>query len=109
MRKVKLSWNMSADGVVEVSATDSSGVMFPVLDLYRKPLIERGGMTKEEAKAFQVFSSERICNAWNSDMTAADLAESHTLDPNLDLTEWGQGHNAACEQIAHVIRRRFEF
>ena len=66
MRKVKFSWNMSADGVVEVSATDSSGVMFPVLDLYRKPLIERGGMTKEEAKAFQVFSSERICNAWNS-------------------------------------------
>jgi len=109
MRPVRLSWNMSEDGVVEVSATLEDGRMFPLLDVFRRPMIERGGMRKEEARAFQVFAAERICNSWNTDMSAAELAESHAVDPSLGLTEWGQGHNAACQQIAYVIRRRFEF
>lgn len=108
-----LSWNMSHDGVAEVSATDSEGRVFPVLDVFRQPLIARGGMSKDEAKAFQVFAAERICKAWNTDKTAADIAEGHKIDPALGgdagLTDWGEGHNAACDQIAHEIRRRFKF
>jgi len=113
MRPVRLSWNMGADGVVEVSATDSDGRMFPLLDIYRRPLIERGQMTKEEARTFQAFSAERICSAWNSDEAAAQIAEDHKIDPALGgdagLTDWGSGHNSACDQIAHEIRRRFKF
>ena len=113
MREVRLSWNMSEDGVAEVSATDSEGRMFPLLDVYRRPLIERGKMTKEEAHMFQAFAAERICSAWNSDEAAAQIAEDHKIDPALGgdagLTDWGSGHNAACDQIAHEIRRRFKF
>jgi len=112
-RRVRLSWNMSQDGVAEVSATDSDGRMFPVLDVFRRPLIDRGNMTKEQARTFQTFAAERICAAWNSDEAAADIAESHKIDPALGgdagLTDWGQGHNAACDQVAHEIRRRFKF
>lgn len=108
-----LSWNMSHDGVAEVSATDSEGRMFPILDIFCQPLIARGGMSKNEAKALQVFSAERICKAWNSDKTAAEIAEGHKIDPKLGgdagLTAWGNGHNAACDQIAYEIRRRFKF
>ena len=113
MRRVRLSWNMSEDGVAEVSATDAEGRMFPVLDVFRQPLVLRGHMTNAEAKAFQSFAAERICMAWNSDHTAADIAEGHKIDPDLGgsdgLTDWGRGHNAACDQIAHEIRRRFKF
>ena len=113
MKIVRLSWNMSEDGVAEVSATDADGRMFPLLDVFRQPLIARGGMTRFEAAAFQTFAAERICNAWNSDQAASDIAEGHKIDPALGgadgLTDWGQGHNAACDQIAHEIRRRFKF
>ena len=113
MKIVRLSWNMSEDGVAEVSATDADGRMFPVLDVFRQPLSARGGMTKFEAAAFQTFAAERICSAWNSDEAAADIAEGHKIDPALGgdagLTDWGQGHNAACDQIANEIRRRFKF
>lgn len=114
MRKsVRLSWNMSEDGVAEVSATDKDGRMFALLDIFRRPLIEKGGMTKEGARAFQAFAAERICAAWNNDHTAAEIAEGHKIDPALGgdagLTDWGRGHNAACDQIAHEIRRRFKF
>lgn len=113
MRRVRLSWNMSEDGVAEVSATDAEGRVFPVLDVFRRPLIDRGKMSKHEARAFQVFAAERICAAWNVDHTAADIAEDHKIDPALGgdrgLTDWGRGHNAACDQIAHQIRRRFKF
>ena len=112
MRRVRLSWNMSEDGVAEVSGTDAEGRMFPVLDVYRQPLVLRGHMTNAEARAFQVFAVERICNAWNSDEAAAEISEGHKIDPALGgdagLTDWGQGHNAACDQIAHEIRRRFK-
>lgn len=108
----RLSWNMSHDGVAEVSATDAEGRVFPVLDIFRQPLIARSGMCKDEAKAFQVFAAERICKAWNADEGAAEIAEGHKIDPALGgdagLTDWGQGHNAACDQIAHEIRRRFK-
>ena len=108
----RLSWNMDEDGVACISATDESGRMFALCDLWRKPAIERGGMTKEAARAFQVFAAERICAAWNRDEDGAAIAEGHRIDPGLGgngLTDWGQGHNAACEQIAHEIRRRFKF
>jgi hypothetical protein len=105
----RLSWNMDEQGVACISATDAEGRMFPVCDLWRKPAIDRGGMTKEGAQAFQVFAAERICAAWNRDEDAAKIAEGHIIDPALGLTEWGQGHNAACQQIAHEIRRRFKF
>ena len=108
MRPARLSWNMSEDGVVEVSATTPDGKMFALLDIYRTPMIERGEMDKAEARAFQIFAAERICGAWNSDKDAADIAESHKADPALGLTEWGEGFNAACEQISHEIRRRFK-
>jgi len=109
MRNVRLSWRRDEDGVISVYATDSEKRTFPLLDIYCGPLVDLGKMRRQEASAFQAFAAERICNAWNTDMTAADLAQSHVVDPALGLTEWGQGHNAACEQIAHVIRRRFEF
>ena len=113
MRRVRLSWNMGEDGVAEVSATDADGRIFPLLDIYRRPLIERGQMTKSEAQAFQVFAAERLCAAWNSDESAAQIAENHKIDPALGgdsgLTDWGNGHNAACDQIANEIRRRFKF
>ena len=65
MRSVKLSWNMSEDGVAEVSATDADGRMFPVLDIYRQPLVLRAHMKREEARAFQIEAAERICAGWN--------------------------------------------
>jgi len=109
----RLSWNMDEEGVVCISATDEAGRMFEVCDVWRKPAIERGGMTKEAARAFQVFAAERICAAWNRDEDGAAVAEKHKIGPNLAadgrLTDWGQGHNAACDQIAHEIRRRFKF
>lgn len=105
----RLSWNMADDGVVTICATDAEGRMFEVCDVWRRPAIERGGMNKEEARAFQVFAAERICGAWNRDEDAASIAEEHKIDPNLGLTDWGQGHNAACDQIAYEIRRRFKF
>lgn len=111
MRLPRLSWNMDEEGVVCVSATDETGRMFAICDVWRKPLIDRGGMTKEAARAFQVFAAERICAAWNKDEDGAAIAEAHKIDPALSangLTDWGQGHNAACEQIAHEIRRRFK-
>lgn len=109
VRRVRLSWNMCHDGVAEVSATDADGLVFPVLDVFRLPLIERGKMNKEEARAFQAFAAERICSAWNSDDTAADIAEGHKIGGDAGLTEWGRGHDAACDQIAYKIRRRFKF
>ena len=113
MRRVHLSWNMSEDGVAEVSGTDAEGRMFPLLDVFRQPLVLRGHMTNSEAKAFQVFAAERVCAAWNSDEAAAEIAEGHKIDPALGgdggLTDWGAGHNAACDQIANEIRRRFKF
>ena len=113
MKHPRLSWNMDEDGVISVSATDDSGRVYALLDIFRRPMIEHGGMTKEDAKAFQVFAAERICNAWNTDKIASQIAMDHKIDPNLGgaegLTPWGQGHNAACEQIAHEIFRRFKF
>ena len=113
MKIVKLSWNMSEDGVAEVWGTDADGRMFPLLDVFRQPLIARGGMTKFQAAAFQTFAAERICKAWNDGETAAEIAEGHKIDPALGgadgLTDWGQGHNTACDQIANEIRRRFKF
>ena len=109
MRRVTLSWHMEEDGVIAVSATDAEGRRFPVLDVFRRPLIERGEMEQGEAKAFQVFAAERICAAWNADHSAADIARNHKIDPNMDLSEWGQGHNAACDQIAFAIARRIDF
>jgi hypothetical protein len=109
MRRVTLSWAKEGDGVIAVSATDADGNTFPVLDIFRQPLIDKGMMNRGEAQAFQAFAAERICNSWNADMSAADLAESHALEPGLGLSEWGQGHNAACQHLAYVIRRRFEF
>jgi hypothetical protein len=109
MNLPRLSWNMDEDGVACVFATDDAGRMFPVLDVWRKPAIDRGGMTKEAARAFQVFAAERICAAWNRDEDAAKIAEQHKVGPALGLTDWGQGHNAACDQVAHEIRRRFKF
>lgn len=109
MRLPRLSWNMDEDGVACISATDETGRMFAMCDVWRKPAIDRGEMTKEAARAFQVFAAERICAAWNKDEDGASIAEAHKIDPALGMTDWGQGHNAACEQIAHEIRRRFKF
>lgn len=109
MRKVKLSWNRDEDGVIAVYATDSKPRTFPVLDIFCGPLVSLGKMTREEAKAFQAFTAERICRAWNSDDEAATIAEEHKIDAGLGLTEWGLGHNAACDQIAYSIRRRVKF
>ena len=106
----RLSWNMDEHGVACIWATDDTGRMFPLCDVWRKPAIERGGMTKEDARAFQAFAAERICAAWNRDEDGAAIAESHKIDPALGrLTDWGQGHNAACDQIAREIRSRFKF
>lgn len=109
----RLSWNMDEDGVISVSATDDSGRMYALLDIFRRPMIERGAMTREEARSFQIFAAERICNAWNTDKSASQIAMDHKIDPDLDgaegLTQWGEGHNAACEQIAYELFRRFKF
>lgn len=109
MNRPRLSWNMDEDGVISVTATDDSGRMYALLDIFRRPMIERGAMTKEEARSFQIFAAERICNAWNADKSASQIAMDHKIDPALELTPWGEGHNAACEQIAHEIFRRFKF
>ena len=109
MRNVRLSYSRDEDGVISVYATDAQKRCFPLLDIYCGPLVELGKMRREEARAFQLFAAERICRAWNNDETAADIAEGYKVDPALDLSEWGQGHNAACAQIAHEIRRRFKF
>jgi len=61
----RLSWNMADDGVVTICATDESGRMFELCDVWRRPAIERGGMSKEAARDFQVAAAERICAAWN--------------------------------------------
>ncbi len=113
MIKPRLSWNMGEDGVATVYARTDDGKVFDLLDIFRRPMIERGGMAKEAARAFQVMAAERFCNAWNDDVTASQIAAEHKIDPGLSetgvLTEWGQGHNAACEQIAYEIFRRFKF
>jgi len=112
MNLPRLSWNMDEEGVACISATDETGRIFAVCDVWRNPAIERGGMTKEAARAFQIFAAERICAAWNRDEDGAAIAEKHKIDPNLGangLTDWGRGHNPACDQIAHEIRRRFKF
>lgn len=110
---VRLSWNMGDDGVATIYATDPEDRVFDLCDVWRRPAVERGGMTADEAREFQVFAAERICSAWNSDMAAAQVAEEHKIDPKLGkdgrLTDWGEGHNAACNQIANEIRRRFKF
>jgi hypothetical protein len=109
----RISWNMGEDGVATIYAHLENGTGFDLLDIYRRPLIELGGMTKETAQAFQAFAAERICAAWNNDKSASQIALDHKIDPALSatgtLTEWGQGHNAACDQIAHEIMRRFKF
>ena len=109
MRKVKLSWNRDEDGVIAVYATDVELRTFPLLDIFCGPLVDLGKMRRAEAKAFQAFAAERICKAWNTDEEAATIAEGHKIDANLGLTEWGLGHNAACDQIAYSIRRRVKF
>lgn len=113
MNRPRLSWNIDEDGVISVYATDESGRVYALLDIFRRPMIEHGGMTKDAAKSFQVFAAERICNAWNNDKCASQIAMDHKIDPSLGgingLTEWGKGHNAACEQISHEIFRRFKF
>lgn len=112
MNRPRLSWNMEEDGVIAILATDDAGRMFPLMDLFRQPMIARGGMSKDAARAFQIFAAERVCAAWNNDKAASQIAIDHKIDPGLSdtgvLTDWGQGHNAACEQIAHEIFRRFK-
>lgn len=106
----RLSWNMGEDGVITIYATYSQDRAFDLCDIWRKPAIEKGFMDRQAAIAFQVMAAERICAAWNQDEDAAMVAEDHKIDPNLGglngLTEWGKGHNAACDQIASEIRRR---
>ncbi len=63
----RLSWNMGDDGVVTIYATDAEGRMFDLCDVWRKPAIDRGGMTKDAARDFQVGAAERICAMWNTD------------------------------------------
>ena len=67
MNRPRISWNMEEDGVIAVSATQDDGRMFPLLDIFRQPLIQRGQMSKEEARAFQIAAAERICAAWNEE------------------------------------------
>jgi hypothetical protein len=107
----RLSWNMDEDGVVTIYATYSEDRVFDLCDVWRQPAIEKGHMDRNAAIAFQVFAAERICAAWNSDKDAAEVSRSHIIqtEDGQPLTDWGQGHNAACEQIAHEIRRGFKF
>ena len=104
----RLSWNMDDQGVACISATDATGRMFPLCDVWRKPAIDLGGMTKDAARELQILTAERICAAWNSDKDAAQIAADHAVDPSLGLTEWGEGHNAACKQISAEIKRRWK-
>ena len=80
MRPVRLSWNMSDDGVAEVWAADADGLVFPLLDIYRQPLVLRGHMKREEARELQIFVAEWICEAWNADKDA-EASENHKIDP----------------------------
>lgn len=113
MNLPRLSWNMADDGVVTIYATYSEDRVFDLCDVWRQPAIEKGFMDRNAAIAFQVFAAERICGAWNRDEDTAAIAEEHKIDPNLGgdlgLTDWGRGHNAACDQIANEIRLRFKF
>ena len=103
-----LSWNMDEQGVACISATDADGRMFPLCDVWRNPSITLGGMGKDAARDFQILAAERICAAWNADKHASKIASDHAIDPGLGLSEWGKGHNAACEQIAAEIIRRWK-
>ena len=96
MREVRLSWSMSEDGVVEVSATDAEGRMFPLLDVYRRPMIERGQMTIEEALNFQIAAAERLCNGWNA--RADDLVEYVARRMLSDMEDHG-GVEDFCEKL----------
>jgi len=96
MRPARLSWNMGADGVVEVSATDSEGRMFSLLDIYRRPLIERGGMEKTEARDFQITVAERLCNGWNA--RADDLVGYVARRMLSDMEDHG-GVEDFCEKL----------
>ena len=55
MNLPRLSWNMDEDGVACVFATDDAGRMFPVLDVWRRPAIDRGGMTKRGGAGISGF------------------------------------------------------
>lgn len=100
---------MGEDGVITIYARYDEFRAFDLCDVWRNPAIEKGFMDRQAAIAFQIEAAERICAAWNRDEDAAKIAEGHMIDPGLGLTDWGQGHNAACQQIAHEIRRRFKF
>ena len=76
MNRPRLSWNMADDGVVVIYATDHEGRVFDFCDIWRKPAIEKGCMTKEAARAFQVAAAKRICMTWNEE-NDCKLAEGH--------------------------------
>lgn len=85
----RLSWNMADDGVIVICATDEQGRMFELCDIWLRPLIERGKMTKDAARDFQISAAERICAMWNKDATQHQWHSIESCPENVTVAFMG--------------------
>ena len=59
----RISWNRDEDGVIVLYVTDPQGRIAPVADLWLQPLIDKLGLTREDAKRMQEAVAERVSEA----------------------------------------------
>ena len=59
----RVSWNRDEDGVIVLYVTDPQGRIAPVADLWLQPLIDKLGLTREDAKRMQEAVAERVSEA----------------------------------------------
>ena len=59
----KLSWNRDEDGVIVLYVTDHQGRIAPAADLWLQPLIDKLGLSREQAKRVQEAVAERVSAA----------------------------------------------
>ena len=59
----RVSWNRDEDGVIVLYVTDPQGRIAPVADLWLQPLIDKLGLTREDAKRMQERVAEMVSGA----------------------------------------------
>jgi len=66
---MKLSWNRAEDGVVTVYATASDGRVVEIADFWLKPLVDKFGMDRQDAKWMQQNFAENLVSLYSKHFT----------------------------------------
>ena len=56
----RVSWNRDEDGVIVLYVTDPQGRVAPAADIWLQPLIDKLGLSREQAKGMQEAVAERV-------------------------------------------------